>query len=213
MDTNMEKPGGFRVTGRRCRLASVAVVLIFAMLGIGCAPDPTAQVYTGLHERIVTDNVFDTTPVRGELRPLRRRRGGYEFKCSECHTAITAPVHQQPNVMEHADIVFNHGLNTNCLNCHHPEDRNNYLGYDGGVIPADQPAQLCAKCHGPQFRDWEKGIHGRQNGHWDISKGEKTKLYCIQCHDPHDPHFPLMQPSRPPPYNRFATSGKESHHE
>lgn len=180
---------------------------------LACAPDPSAQVFTGLYEREVHGNVFDTAPVRGALKPLRHRRGGYEFKCSECHTAITAAQRQQPQAPQHADIVLAHGLNTNCLNCHHPVERNSYLGYDGEAIPADQPARLCAKCHGPQFRDWERGVHGRQNGHWDASRGPKTKLFCIQCHDPHNPRFQAMQPVPPPVYNRFMTRAPETRHE
>lgn len=204
---------GTRTKIRPGRLQGAAWLALLALGEFACAPDPSGQAFNGLHERTVTGNVFDTAPVRGELQPLRRRRGPYEFKCSECHTAITSPPRQQANVMEHADIVFNHGLNTNCLNCHHPVDRNNYLGFDGEVIPAEQPARLCAKCHGPQYRDWEKGIHGRQNGHWDASKGPKTRLFCIQCHDPHDPKFPLMAPSPPPPHDRFAQTGKGAGHE
>lgn len=189
------------------------LLVVAMLLEGGCAPDPTQAVYADLYVREVSGNVFDTTPVRGELKPLRRRRGVYEFKCSECHVSIASPLRQQPNVSEHGDIHFNHGINTNCLNCHHPQDRNNYLGYDNEVIPASEPARLCAKCHGPQYRDWEVGIHGRQNGHWDASRGEKTKLYCIQCHDPHHPAFPPMRPSPPPPYSRFTALVKEVGHE
>ena len=192
--------------------AAALLLLLFAAALTGCAPDPLSKTYTDLVDRQVDGNVFSTEPVRGALKPLRHEHAGYSYKCTECHTAIAAPRRQQANVPEHADIVLNHGLNTNCMNCHHPTERNDYVGYEGDVIPADQPARLCAKCHGPQFRDWERGVHGRQNGHWDASKGEKTKLYCIQCHDPHDPHFKPMQPSPPPVYNRFQpTAGVTAH--
>lgn len=199
---------------RQVRPGKCSLVIFFVVGTLaGCAPDPLNGTYTGLVERQVTGNVFSTEPVRGALKPLRHEHAGYAYKCSECHTAISAPRRQQANVPEHANIALNHGLNTNCLNCHHPVERNDYVGYDGDVIPADQPARLCAKCHGPQFRDWERGVHGRQNGHWDASKGPKTKLFCIQCHDPHNPHFQPMQPSPPPVYNRFGAQAGEPPHE
>lgn len=198
--------------GSAGRTAWLGLLLCLALFW-GCAPDPLGQTYPGLYERQVAGNVFDTTPVRGALRPLRHRHAGYEYKCSECHSAMAAPKRQNVQYPEHARIVLNHGLNTNCLNCHHPTDRNAYVGYEGDVIPADQPARLCAKCHGPQFRDWERGVHGRQNGYWDKTRGERTKLFCIQCHDPHNPHFQLMTPSPPPVFNRFASTAQEAGHE
>lgn len=192
-----------------------SALALFMLLGLsgGCAPDPLEQTYPNLYERTVQGNVFDTTPVRGDLRPLRHRHSVFEYKCSECHSAMAAPKRQNEQYPEHGDIVLNHGLNTNCLNCHHPLDRNAYVGYEGDVIPADQPARLCAKCHGPQFRDWERGVHGRQNGYWDKTRGERAKLFCIQCHDPHNPHFQLMTPSPPPVFNRFASTAEEAGHE
>ena len=39
----------------------------------------------------------------------------------------------------------------------------------------------------------QAGVHGRQNGHWNKAMGERTKLRCIQCHDP---HYPLFQPMK-----------------
>ena len=189
----------------------LAIVLLATLSS--CAPDPSMQSFTGLYAREIQGEPFDTVPVRGPLKPLRHRRAGYEYKCSECHTLIAAAQRQQAQAPQHADIVLSHGMNTNCLNCHHPSERNSYLGYDGEAIPADQPARLCAKCHGPQFRDWERGVHGRQNGHWDASRGPKTKLFCIQCHDPHDPKFQAMQPVPPPAYNRFMTRVPETRHE
>lgn len=66
--------------------------------------------------------------------------------------------------------------------------------------------QLCAKCHGTIYRDWEAGVHGRQNGYWDAAKGEKTRLRCIQCHDPHSPQFKDMKPLPPLKYPARAAN-------
>ena len=71
----------------------------------------------------------------------------------------------------------------------------------------DQVQDLCASCHGPTYRDWEKGIHGRTNGYWDTSKGEQTRLVCTQCHDPHAPAFGKLVPLPGPNTLRMNDGG------
>ena len=56
----------------------------------------------------------------------------------------------------------------------------------------------CAKCHGPVYRDWENGSHGRINGYWDQSRGTQTRRRCIECHDPHAPRFAPLTPAPGP---------------
>lgn len=177
------------------------------LLTSGCAPVvPPADA---LYERQVDGEVFDTTPVRGELKPLVLKRGSFEYRCSECHNDFTSPQRQNPEIPEHAAIVarFDHGMNTLCVNCHNPTDRNSYIGHEGNAIPATEPARLCAKCHGPTYREWEVGIHGRQNGSWERDNPARVKLLCIQCHDPHHPEFAPMAPDPPAPHSRFDTAG------
>jgi hypothetical protein len=94
---------------------------------------------------------------------------------------------------QHSDVVLDR-INTRCLNCHHRANRNAFVDDAGGEIPYDQPQMLCARCHGTVFRDWQKGVHGRTNGVWDLRKGQPERLRCIQCHDPHRP--PLATPLR-----------------
>lgn len=185
-----------------------ALISVVSISCAGCFYTPV--VPEDLETRGVDGNVFDTTPVRGEFLPLRNRRTNFEYKCSSCHEDFDSPPVQGDLVGEHAAIhdSFDHGLNTSCMNCHNREDRDAYIDHDGTSIPASNPARLCAKCHGPTFRDWENGIHGRQNGYWDRSRGERTKLLCVQCHDPHSPKFPLMAPDPPPPYSRLSESSE-----
>jgi hypothetical protein len=175
----------------------------------GCEPEPVLANYTDLYERHVEGELFDTTPVRGPIKPLRHRRGPYEYRCSECHTAFVSPHRQQRFISEHRDIVLDHGFNTNCLNCHHPTNRNAYVDHEGNEIPADHPELLCAKCHGPHYREWELGAHGRRNGYWDTSRGPHIVVRCTECHDPHSPRFKPMKPLPPPPPTRFAQRAKE----
>lgn len=189
---------------RQLRRAAAAVLLAgITLAGSGCFHEAVAPA--DLYVRDVSGNVFDTTPVRGEYQPLRNRRTGFEYKCSECHTEIKSPTRQQDMQGEHKAIydAFDHGLNTRCINCHHQTDRNAYVDHDGEPIPAEQPARLCAKCHGPTYRDWEAGVHGRSNGYWKASMGEKKRLLCVQCHDPHSPKFKPMTPDPAPPYTRL----------
>jgi hypothetical protein len=144
------------------------------------------------------------------------RRTGFEYRCSECHTDFENPVREGGDGGEHTEIytIFEHGLNTRCINCHHQEDRNAYVDHDGSPIAADNPTRLCAKCHGPMYRDWEAGIHGRQNGSWQKDSPVRTKLLCVQCHDPHNPAFKSMAPDPPPIYSRLEAvrpQSEESH--
>lgn len=195
------------------RWFGVAFVLI-SLVGVSACFTQVPEVdEASLYVRNIEGNVFDTAPVRGELQPLRYRRGSYEWRCNECHDDFqNRPTAGHPEG-EHAAIVknYDHGLNTLCQNCHHPENREVYIDYEGGEILPTQPAKLCAKCHGPTYRDWQAGVHGRQNGHWDRNAGPRTKLLCIQCHDPHHPKFAPMAPDAAPDYSRLQAQQGEAH--
>jgi len=158
-----------------------------------------------LYKRDVSGGLFDITPVRGAVRPLRLHRDGDEYECTTCHDTFAGDQNEAALKDEHKDISFDHGLNQRCLNCHNAKNCQTYVNYDGSEIPTDQPTRLCAKCHGPLYREWLIGIHGRTNGYWDPSRGEQKKLDCIQCHDPHHPRFQPMTPEPPPLLTRFDT--------
>ena len=82
---------------------------------------------------------------------------------------------------------------------------------DGGEIPWDQPQRLCASCHGPVYRDWQHGSHGRSNGFWDVRQGELIRCKCIECHDPHHPPFPALEPAPGPHTLRMGKHGQAAH--
>ena len=42
--------------------------------------------------------------------------------------------------------------------------------------------------------DLERGLHGGMNGHWDLTRGGRTRNTCVNCHDPHTPKFPQVLP-------------------
>ncbi len=124
-------------------------------------------------------------------------RNGWTYNCMECHRLFPAKWHYDRPMAEHQDIHLEHGQNRFCLNCHHAENRNAFVDYDGSEIAQADVVLLCAKCHGPIYRDWQAGVHGRSNGHWLAGSGPRTQLRCIQCHDPHRPKFQPMKPLAP----------------
>lgn len=191
-------------------IGSVLLVIAVGLCISGCKPVPAMPSPESLYVRDVQGEVFDTTPVRGAVKPLLHRRPPFEYKCSECHTDFTSPPRQNAEIPEHAEINarFDHGLNTFCVNCHNPQDRNTYVAHDGSPIPSTEPALLCSKCHGPTYREWQVGIHGRANGGWERDNPARTKLLCIQCHDPHQPKFAPMRPDPPTIRSRFESSAR-----
>lgn len=197
---------------------SVCSALMLVLI-TGC-DSPEIPADSELYVRVVEGNVFDTSPVYGEVQTLRLRRTGFEYKCSECHTDFEhEPTSNRPQG-EHAIILakFDHGSTIYCMSCHHIKDRNSYVDNLGRPMSAEKSEALCARCHGPMIRDWKDGAHGRTNGFWDESFGERKKLTCVQCHDPHTPQFPKMVPSPPPIRSRLekkhvADHGDDSAHD
>jgi hypothetical protein len=170
------------------------------------AQPPARQPAVGL----ASDTHLDKTPPRQTQR-LDLVRMGWTYNCMECHKLLKARWHYDRPLNEHKDIHLEHGNNRFCLNCHHPTNRNAFVDYDGSEIKESDVVLLCAKCHGPTYRDWQAGVHGRQNGYWNKALGDSTKLRCIQCHDPHQPAFPSMKPLPPLRYPARAAGGSARH--
>jgi hypothetical protein len=192
-----------------CRIHPVvltAAAVLFISSLVSCSPLPSIAASTALYERDTSGGLYDVAPVRGPVRPLRLHRDGDEIECTMCHEGFTGDKGEEALKDEHADLQFNHGLNMRCLNCHNQNNSMAYIYHDGSEIPGDQPTRLCAKCHGTHYREWMLGIHGRVNKSWDPTKGDQTKLECIQCHNPHHPKFEPMAPMPPPTLTRFESN-------
>lgn len=159
------------------------------------ARPPAHQPPTGL----ASDTYLDKAPPRQTVG-LDLVRNGWTYNCMECHQLLPAKWHYDRPLSEHQDIRLEHGNNRFCLNCHHPANRNAFVDYDGAEIAEADVVLLCGKCHGTIYRDWQAGVHGRANGFWDAKLGGKTRLRCIQCHDPHSPKFKAMKPLPPLQY-------------
>jgi len=147
------------------------------------------------------------TVYQPKLRP-QITIAGYTYRCSDCHDLFPSPAETTRPLTQHREIVLRHGINTRCFNCHHRTNRDALVDDWGREIPYDQPQLLCAKCHGPVYRDWLHGSHGRTGGYWDTTRGPQLRPRCVACHDPHVPPFPPIPPAPGP---RTLRMGDQSH--
>ncbi|HEC28396.1 MAG TPA: hypothetical protein ENI65_02245 [Gammaproteobacteria bacterium] len=111
-----------------------------------------------------------------------------------CHNGTYPPLpkNKRPRKLTmHTDIVpdslnLQHGRGAIwCLDCHNTKKRNKFVDNFGDEIDFNQPQKLCGKCHGPIYRDWRDGIHGKRIGQW-ATTGKKRWFVCTECHNPHD---------------------------
>ena len=143
------------------------------------------------------------------------------FDCYTCHEEgkkqeLRYDAKQQLVIPdEHSDIVMGHGThgrNNNCFNCHNDENLLRLQPRDGHSLKFEESTVLCGSCHGPTYRDWEAGMHGRTSGYWDRSQGPFKKQDCVNCHNPHSPKFPGRKPAPPPNYLREQHAQPETPH-
>ena len=89
------------------------------------------------------------------------------FPCSQCHQGM--PVNRAQRKLEqmHDDIVLKHMPDGWCFNCHNPDNRDTLRLASGRIVKFEESYQLCGQCHGPVFRDWKVGLHGKRTGMWN----------------------------------------------
>jgi hypothetical protein len=164
---------------------------------------------------VINPAMLSTAPRRVALGdPPVVHLDGFDRTCMDCHRMFPPRENPPAQLLKHQHIVLDHGINDRCRNCHYDKDRNKLVLRGGRVIGYDEVVELCAKCHGPTFRDWQRGAHGRTNGYWDRSRGDVVRLECTECHDPHNPRVPAMDPLRPlpgPNTLRMVSSKSEGH--
>ena len=105
-------------------------------------------------------------------------------------SVIMPKAHQDLLAMAHG----RNNRNDNCFNCHDPAKLNQLVTREGKHLKFEEATALCASCHGPTFRDWEAGVHGRTTGYWNRAMGPIVREECTSCHDPHAPAFPKIIP-------------------
>lgn len=130
-----------------------------------------------------------------------------DFDCYACHEEGKPPPlrfdtnHNIIIPQEHSDIVMHHGSherNNNCFNCHNENNLTLLQTRDGREVNFMNSQLLCGSCHGPTYRDWEAGVHGRTSGYWDRALGPYDRKICVNCHNPHSPKFPGRKPAPGP---------------
>lgn len=118
------------------------------------------------------------------------------YPCSDCHIDLEVNTQRRELVDMHDDIVFEHDSeNRWCLACHDANNRDSLRLASGKLLSFKKSYKLCGQCHGPKYRDWKLGIHGKRTGEWN---GKKQYLLCVHCHDPHSPKFKQLKPMPPP---------------
>ena len=171
---------------------------------------------------LVDTNFLSTATVRQSYADLVKAEEDISgFDCYACHEkGKPLPItydekHKIVLPKEHAEIKMGHGRherNNNCYNCHNEQNLELFQPRDGRELKLAESSALCGSCHGPSYRDWEAGAHGRLNGFWKKELGELTRKDCVNCHDPHSPKYPGRQPAPPPnPLHPAHVAQKESH--
>jgi len=137
------------------------------------------------------DNIADSAI----LIPVEAVTSDY-FPCNDCHSELEPNPLRRELVEMHDDIIFDHDSeNRWCLACHNTVDLDSLVLAGGKLLGFNESFKLCGQCHGPKYRDWKLGIHGKRTGNWN---GEKQYLLCVHCHDPHSPKIKSVQPMPPP---------------
>jgi hypothetical protein len=206
MDPKPAAPATSASTKTAYCLSALAVVF----LGLGAAFLGNLWGHPPARQQIaLVDKAFlEKTPWRKTYADMvRAKEDMSDYDCYGCHEKNKPPPlrfdENQKLIVptEHSDIVMGHGShdrNNLCYNCHNEQNLLTFQVRDGRVLKFDNIPPLCGSCHGPTYRDWEAGAHGRTNGYWDRSKGEMQRLVCANCHNPHAPQIPSRVPAPGP---------------
>lgn len=143
--------------------------------------------------------------------PPTLTNGAVTQRCSDCHTLFESEREPGRALVQHTDIRLRHGSNNACLNCHDRKDREKLTLRNADPVGFADVARLCAQCHGPVYRDWIKGAHGKTIGAWDPASPASVRLTCSQCHDPHSPAYAPIEPLPGPNTLRMGNQ-RASHH-
>ena len=196
---NAETSKNRALTSLTIGFLGLAGLLLFNLWGRPTAPahiPPTPPDFT------------NTATVRMSAAELFRTDGDTSgLACYTCHDAkkeLAVKLDARGNVVlsePHKDIVMRHGRNNrndHCFICHNPKNLEQLRAHEGQAYKLTESTRLCASCHGPTYRDWEAGIHGRTAGFWDRKRGQIVRSDCTSCHDPHSPAFPEIKPGPAP---------------
>jgi formate-dependent nitrite reductase cytochrome c552 subunit len=120
-------------------------------------------------------------------------------ECLGCHEIVDADElipRKLTDMHEDIQAIFDHGKGALwCYDCHNAKSSN--MIHKDGKNPArfESSAGVCSKCHASIYEDWKKGVHTKISGN---IHGERTKLSCVECHNPHHPKFKQVTPEAKP---------------
>ncbi len=182
-----------------------AVVIVFLSLSLCFIFDLWGKPRVIKENPLVAEKFIANDTVRDPLLTVPKlQQAGFSYECNSCHRHMSPSMEPKTRMTTHQNIRLDHGINNRCYNCHHPSKQEAFIHHSGAEIPFAKTELLCQKCHGPKYRDWAIGVHGRPAGYWDKTRGESTKVTCTACHDPHSPKFKPMEPA-PAPINPDAS--------
>ncbi len=198
----------------RTNLLLGGLTIGFVALAALFAKDPWGHVAPPQNIPLVDAKFLETTPWRRTYTDMvKAKEDMSDYDCYGCHEKNKPPpirYDAKGKIVipkEHSNIVMGHGShdrNDLCYNCHNEQNLVTLQVRDGRELKFDNIPPLCGSCHGPTYRDWENGAHGRTSGNWDFSKGESTRLSCANCHNPHAPRIPTREPAPGPHPMRSA---------
>lgn len=215
---NSPEPDAPDRQARRTGLVLAGAAVLF--LGLGAAF--VIEVWGRVPERapwpLVDPKLIDPKPGRQSYADLVAAKEDLsDFDCYACHEKNKPPpIRFDANQKillpkEHGDLRMAHGShdrNNLCYNCHNETNLVTFQVRDGRELKFENSAPLCGSCHGPTFRDWEAGVHGRTSGHWDPRSGPAQRLTCVNCHNPHAPQIPGREPAPGPRSLHEIPAGK-----
>ena len=190
-------------------LSAAFALLALAFLGNLWGRSPASPVIS-----LVDTNFLSTATTRQSYADLIKTGEDLsDFDCYACHEkGKPPPLRFDTNgtliiPKEHSNIAMHHGSherNNNCFNCHNEINLELLQTRDKRELKLSDSTPLCGSCHGPTYRDWEAGVHGRTSGYWDRARGDYDRKNCVNCHNPHAPKFPGRKPAPGPHPLRVA---------
>jgi len=175
-------------------MGKIIFCLLIGLLFIeftGCKPGTRDNPDHNLSVINQLDIGIDST----SLIPVESFASDY-FPCMDCHSDLEQNTQRRELVDMHDDILFDHDSeNRWCLACHYSLNRDSLVLAGGRLLGFNESYKLCGQCHGPKYRDWKLGIHGKRTGEWN---GQKQYRLCVHCHDPHSPKIKSLQPMPAP---------------
>jgi len=194
--------------GEKASVVLLVLAVMFVALALRFMTGFGVRTATPARISLVDTQFLDTATFRTSYAELIRTKADLsDFDCYACHDKGKPPVLRfdaQQNIIvpkEHEDVVMGHGThnrNNNCFNCHDEQNLELLQTRDGRQVKLAESPPLCGSCHGPTYRDWEAGAHGRTGGYWDRAAGPIKRQICVDCHDPHHPKIPPLKPAPGP---------------